>query len=53
MHPVEIVAMLIVILIAIIGVFAMKKVDPENKVYPIYAAVVIAAFLGLTYVWFG
>ncbi len=34
---------------AAIGIAAMKKIEPQNRAYPIYAATVAALFTIVTY----
>lgn len=46
----KIIAISIICIAAIIGIFVMRRVDPQNKIYPIYAALVTVAFS--TVVWF-
>lgn len=36
---------LIVAVVAIIGIIVMKKIEPNNKVYPMYAGVILMLYL--------
>lgn len=49
MEPIELVTL--VWIVAIAGIFAMKKIEPDNKIYPVWA-ILVCIILSLFVAWY-